>query len=207
MKLRTALLAITACGLSFSSLADVKLAMPYQAETILVNGVKNNGDKSLTLPNGVNQIAFKFKDSLRENGDDHLFTSDVIVVKFDASDANINLELPKIRSGQEARKFNQEPTFNLVDASGTKVDFTQDKLLKKGLQFGRNYEAEIVAYNQSGQAAAIAPIAAISTAQAVTTLPANAAPQGQNVAENMLMYWYAQADEQTRARFKAAISQ
>lgn len=94
MKFRTALMALAACGISFSSLADVKLDLPYQADLVLVNGVEQDGNDTLTLPNGVNQFAFTYIDSLRENGDDYLYKSDVIIVKFDASDEALKLELP-----------------------------------------------------------------------------------------------------------------
>lgn len=108
----------------------------------------------------------------------------------------------------------------MVAANGEKITFEQDKLIKSGLQFGRDFEKEIAIYNQSGKAAAVATTAAVAATAAVpTTLPATAAPaatspkppvdqqQTRNVAENMLNYWYEQADEATRARFKAKINQ
>ena len=220
MKFRTALMALAACGISFSSLADVKLDLPYQADLVLVNGVEQDGNDTLTLPNGVNQFAFTYSDSLRDNGDDYLCKSDVIIVKCDANDEALKLELPKLRTAQDARKFNKSPQFSLVAANGEKVSFEQDKLIKSGLQFGRDFEKEIAVYNQSGKVAAVAGTATTAAAVAVpATLPANAAPaatspkppvdqqQTRNVAENMLNYWYEQADEATRARFKAKINQ
>ncbi|MDV5169151.1 DUF2057 domain-containing protein [Photobacterium rosenbergii] len=222
MKFRTALMALAACGISFSSLADVKLDLPHQADLVLVNGVEQDGNDTLTLPNGVNQFAFTYIDSLRENGDDYLYKSDVIIVKFDASDEALKLELPKLRTAQDARKFNKSPKVSLVAANGEKISFEQDKLIKSGLQFGRDFEKEIAVYNQSGKAAAVAATATTAavaaTAAVPTTLPATAAPaatspkppvdqQTRNVAENMLNYWYEQADEATRARFKAKINQ
>lgn len=207
MKFRTALIAITACGLSFPSLADVTLELPYQAELVLVNGVAKGGNDPLNLPDGVNQIAFTYKDSLRENGDDHLFKSDVIIVKFDATDTAVTLDLPKFRTSQDAKKFNKEPQFALVDNAGNKLAFKQDKLMKAGLQLGRNYEEEITAYNVSGNIAAIAPVVAVTLPADIPAAAKPGDPQVRNVAENMLNYWYAQADEATRARFKAKINQ
>ncbi|MGR5062314.1 YccT family protein [Photobacterium sp. DNB22_13_2] len=216
MKFRTALMAIAACGISFSSLADVTLDLPYQADLVLVNGIEQDGNDTLTLPNGVNQFAFTYVDSLRNNGDDYLYQSDVIVVKFDASDEALKLDLPKLRTAQDARKFNKSPKFSLVAVNGEKVSFKQDKLMKSGLQLGRDFEKEIAVYNQSGKVAAVATTA--TAAVVPVTLPAatpsSTSPkppvdqqQTRNVAENMLDYWYAQADEATRARFKAKINQ
>ncbi|GAL08650.1 putative secreted protein [Photobacterium aphoticum] len=156
MKFRTALLALMACGLSFPSLADVNLSLPYQAELVLVNGVEKEGNQPLVLPNGVNQIAFTYRDSLRENGDDFLYTSDVIIVKFTADDEKLHLQLPKLRTGMDGKNFNKTPQVTLVNDAGDTVAFKQDKLMKAGLQFGRDYEKEMVTYNASGKVAAVA---------------------------------------------------
>ncbi|PSU34219.1 DUF2057 domain-containing protein [Photobacterium lutimaris] len=214
MKFRTALMAIAACGISFSSLADVKLDLPYQADLVLVNGVQKSGNDTVTLPNGINQFAFTYVDSLRDNGDDYLYKSDVIVVKFDASDESLKLDLPKLRTAQDARKFDKSPKLSLVSANGETVSFEQDKLIKSGLQFGRDFEKEIAVYNQSGKVAAVATSAAAVPVTLPATAPSATSPkppvdqqQTRNVAENMLNYWYEQADETTRARFKAKINQ
>ncbi|PSW21270.1 DUF2057 domain-containing protein [Photobacterium sanctipauli] len=224
MKLRTALIAMAACGLSFPSLADVKLELPFQAELVLINGVEAEGNDTQTFKNGENQFAFRYEGTYRENGDDQVFKSDVIIVKFDESDENLKLELPRLRSGQDVRKFNKSPNFTLANGQGEAISYQQDKLIKHGLQFGRDYEAEIAAYNQSGKVAALTSAVAVATlpAAAATTTPkpvqlpaatspakpdeATSQPQGKNVPENMLNYWYEQADEATRARFKARIN-
>lgn len=206
MKFRTALLALMACGLSFPSLADVNLSLPYQAELVLVNGVEKEGNQPLVLPNGVNQIAFTYRDSLRENGDDFLYTSDVIIVKFTADDEKLHLQLPKLRTGMDGKNFNKTPQVTLVNDAGDTVAFKQDKLMKAGLQFGRDYEKEMVTYNASGKVAAVAPVVPVSAP--IPGIPqAKDGTQPRNVAENMLNYWYEQADEVTRARFKAKINQ
>lgn len=204
MKLRTAILALTACGLSFPSLADINLELPYSAELVLVNGVKKDGNEPLVLKNGENQIAFRYQDGYRENGEYQLFKSDVIIVKFNGEDANYRLEMPKLRNEMETFKFNNNPSIKLTDTNGQAINFEQDKLMKSGIQFGRDYEAEMVAYNLTDNAAAM-------KSAAITTLPAkvnlDGKQQGENVAETMLNYWYEQADPATQARFKARINQ
>ncbi|ELR67685.1 hypothetical protein C942_01615 [Photobacterium marinum] len=204
MKLRTAILALTACGLSFPSLADINLELPYSAELVLVNGIKKDGNEPLVLKNGENQIAFRYQDGYRENGEYQLFKSDVIIVKFNGEDANYRLEMPKLRNEMETFKFNNNPSIKLTDNNGQTINFEQDKLMKSGIQFGRDYEAEMVAYNLTDNAAAM-------KSAAITTLPAkvnlDGKQQGENVAETMLNYWYEQADPATQARFKARINQ
>lgn len=214
MKFRTAILALAACGLSFPTLADIKLALPYSAELVLINGIEADGNDPVSLKNGENQIAFRYQDSYRENGEHQLFKSDVVIVKFSGQDSTYNLELPKLRNAQDAQKFNKSPSLTLTDEQGNPVDYAQDKLMKHGLQFGRNFEAEIATYNQTDKPAALKSAMAITTLPAITAAPTakpavdgKPLPQGKNVAENMLNYWYAQADEATRERFKAHINQ
>ncbi|MCW8327697.1 DUF2057 domain-containing protein [Photobacterium sp. SDRW27] len=213
MKFRTAILAAAVCGLSFPTLADIKLDLPYSAELVLVNGYEAEGNDPLTLENGENQIAFRYQDGYRENGEHKLFKSDVIIVTFEGQDSAYKLEVPKLRTAQDTQKFNKRPSVSLKDSEGSDVSFAQDKLIKSGLQFGRDYEAEIAAYNQTDKPAALQAAVAVTTLPAA--VPAQTAkpavkgqqPQGKNVAENMLNYWYEQADEATRARFKARINQ
>ncbi|PSW03709.1 YccT family protein [Photobacterium lipolyticum] len=209
MKLRTAILALTACGLSFPSLADMNIDLPDSAELILVNGVKAEGNDTLTLKNGQNQIAFRYDDGFRENGEYSLFRSDVVIMTFTGIDTHYSLTLPKLRSSLEGREFNRKPALTLTDKSGTPVTFEQGKLMKNGMQLGRDFEAEIAAYNQTSQPAAVAAISLQATSQLATNINTNTAnqAQGENVAENMLNYWYEQADEATRIRFKSRINQ
>ena len=214
MKFRTAILALAACGLSFPTLADINLELPYSAELVLVNGQEANGNAPLTLENGENQIAFRYQNSYRENGEHQLFKSDVIIVTFAGEDTSYQLELPKLRSAQDTQKFNKTPSVSLLDSQGKQVNFAQDKLMKHGLQFGRDFEAEIAAYNHTDKPAALKLAAADNNQPVVAAVhPAKPQaqgeqqPQGKNVAENMLNYWYEQADEATRQRFKARINQ
>lgn len=210
MKFRTAILALAACGLSFPTLADIKLELPYSADLVLVNGQEASGNDTLTLQNGENQIAFRYQDGYRENGEQQVFKSEVIIMSFSGQDASYQLKMPKLRNSQDTRKFNKSPKLTLTDSQGNSVDFTQDKLIKHGLQLGRDFEAEIAAYNLTDKPAALKSVVAVQPVAPAYTNKANAhsqQPQGKNVAENMLNYWYEQADQATRERFKARINQ
>ncbi|MEJ2763760.1 DUF2057 domain-containing protein [Photobacterium sp. MCCC 1A19761] len=210
MKLHTALLALAACGLSTAALAEVKVELPYSSELVLVNGKKATGNETLTLQNGEHQIAFRYQDNYRANGEYKLYKSEVIIIKFSGQDTTYQLELPKLRTAQEVRRFDKSPTLNLTDPQAQSVSFAQDKLIKHGMQFGRDYEKEIQAYNLTNAPAALASLAVTPTPQLVaapTTASAATPAKGQNVAENMLFYWYEQADAATRERFRAQINQ
>lgn len=213
MKLRTAFIALAAASASLPALADVTLALPSTAELVLVNGKSAEGNDTLTLKDGTNQVAFRYEGGYRENGDYTLFSSNVMIIKFSGTNANYTLELPKISSEIEGNRFNKKPVINLTDANGKAAEFEQGRLIKNGIQFGRDFEAEMAAYNQTSQPAALAGAFAVTTLPAIvtpaapTTSNTSPVPQGENTAENMLNYWYSQADEATKARFKARISQ
>lgn len=211
MKLHTAVLAVAACGLSASALADIQIELPYSSELVLVNGKEATGNDALTLANGEHQIAFRYQDNYRENGDYKLYQSEVIIVKFAGEDTRYQLELPKLRTARDVRRYDKAPTVSITNPQGESIEFAQDKLVKHGLQFGRDYEEEIQAYNLTQAPAALASLV-VSPAPQLAAAPAtpkaaNQAKKGQNVAENMLLYWYEQADEATRERFKARINQ
>lgn len=95
----------------------------------------------------------------------------------------------------------------MVDEDGNAIEVKQDKLLKPGVQLGRNYDQESVAYNKTGAVAAIAPATAAvaTTAAAPPQMPANS--QYKTTEEQMLHYWYEKADSETKQRFLQAIIQ
>ncbi|MBR9876427.1 MAG: DUF2057 domain-containing protein, partial [Vibrionaceae bacterium] len=103
--------------------------------------------------------------------------------------------------------------WKLVDASGDAIAVKQDKLIKEGMQIGRDYVREVEDYNRTGGVAAIAVAGAMVQPM---TLPAEipddmkqarAAAKADSTAEEMLHFWYQKADAETKARFKAYINQ
>lgn len=200
-----------------SALAEVTLTMPSNSELVLVNGVDANGREKLNLNNGLNQIAFRYLGRYQQQGSQNQFQSDVIVIKFDESDAQLNLSMPRVRSNSAANKFNQSPEVTLEDQNSNAVAFELGMLIKKGLQLGRDYEVEMAAYNVTDQKASLnikpatisTPQTAIPVATAVSVSAATATKQSKkseqiNVSQ-MLDFWYQQADEETRKAFKKRI--
>ena len=209
MKLRTALLSLAACSISFSSFADVTLNLPQSAELVLVNGVNAQGNATQTLHNGNNQIAFRYDKNYRENGDTHLFRSEVVVMTFSGNDATYTLQLPRISSEYQAQKFNRQPTLSLLASDGSEIPFKHDVLIKDGIQINRDFPQEITQYNLSKAPAALA--------SAITANEMQRAQQQVNPAEKngqidqayitkMLNYWYNKADTATQQQFKTSIN-
>ncbi|WP_027696670.1 DUF2057 family protein [Vibrio litoralis] len=214
---RVLLKPITLCvllGLSSSALANVVINIPSEVDVLAANGQEAeieggffSSTKSITLPDGENQIVFRYSPVFKQGNDQTTVTTDAIITKFTASDTELNFDLPKYRNADLARDFDRNPDWKLVDEDGNAIEVKQDKLLKPGVQLGRNYDQESVAYNKTGAVAAIAPATAAvaTTAAAPPQMPANS--QYKTTEEQMLHYWYEKADSETKQRFLQAIIQ
>ncbi|GGB55070.1 DUF2057 domain-containing protein [Shewanella inventionis] len=219
MRLLISLIILLIC----TNTSAATLLLPDNANTVLVNGVATEQQQvalDINTPQGLQQIAFRYHARFRDQGSQHSFSSDVIILRFAASDQDYQLSLPSIRSQSNATQFNQQPQITLTNQAGQVIEFTQDKLMKSGLQIGRDFETEIAKYNASGAIAAwnAASVALKPTATTNTNASAIAESTAQELhktdavvdqqeVNNMLDYWYQKASPQTQAEFKARINQ
>ncbi|MGL0814811.1 DUF2057 domain-containing protein [Vibrio vulnificus] len=208
----TCILAMSISGLAT---AAVTLHVPDDVTLFVANGQKAKlsgslfaSSKTIELPNGENQIVFQYEPYFSQGNDRIGVESNVIIAKFSANDTDLNFELPKYRDHRVAEQEIKQMQWQLVDEQGAAVTKSEDKLVKSGMQIGRDYAREAADYNQT------ASIAAIGTAVSVATIKtepvANAETKvkaGDNTAEEMLHFWYDKADDATKARFKAYINQ
>ncbi|MGX9461196.1 YccT family protein [Shewanella sp. A14] len=216
------LIALLCFSLSQACMA-ASLQLPSNAETVLVNGKatqQSNVTLDLTMPNAIQQIAFRYQARYRDNGSQIHFTSDIVILRFQATEQHYRLTLPTINSTSRANQFNAHPAITLTDNAGNKVAFNQDKLMKSGLQIGRNFEQEISHYNASGAIAAITvkPTVIPTPNTLITNTPTFSAEvkaeqvdksqeTSQAEVSRMLDYWYQKANTHTQAKFKAKINQ
>lgn len=195
--------------------AFVILKSPNTIKVLAANGEEVEAKSSLRLPDGVNQIVFRIDTELPGNdvrGGDIIY-SDVLVGRFEATSQALTIRVPKILREYDLRQFNQEPDVQLVTQAGEPVPLVLDKLTKEGFQLMRDYAVELEAYNQTGAPAAVdgAATRVSGAASAGGNLQDSswAAPpaEDQTTAEQMLKYWYQQADDETQQRFWEWISQ
>ncbi|MEZ8087062.1 DUF2057 family protein [Vibrio sp. 1S139] len=196
-------------------LADVTIEVPSSAdalvEVLAVNEAKPDLDggffsssKTITVPDGVNQIVFKYQLAFSQGNDREFVDSDTIIATFDATDTALTFDMPKFRNTNEAKKGLQNLDWKLVDENQNAISVKQDKLIKDGMQIGRKYPQEAKEYNQKGGIAALtvgASAGAAVVAQPVT-LPAKIDGNAANTAEEMLYFWYEKADAETKQKFK-----
>ncbi|WP_413473490.1 DUF2057 domain-containing protein [Shewanella baltica] len=226
--------------------ADVNLNLPKNAEVLTVNGKPAVKSSNLVLADGINQIAFRYAAQYRQQADSVHYLSDVLIVRFDASAQTLTLTLPTINSARDAKKFDESPKLTLSNTQDEAVSFTSDKLIKNGIQLGRDFEHEIQQYNLSNHPASlnlsmntattqpndaiapvlasqpqirqtaavtstnlIAPAVVSSSAAAVNDKAQQTTPAttpSQTEISQMLDYWYKQANDNTKASFKAKIN-
>ncbi|ABV36395.1 conserved hypothetical protein [Shewanella sediminis HAW-EB3] len=225
LTLLASLSTITTLLFASQAWAEPTISFPNSAELLVVNGKAAESDSPMTLREGKNQIVLKYNTSFRQQGQQKRFSSEAIIVSFEASNQTYKLILPKLKSSSDADKFNSTPAIKLSDNKGQAVNYDTDILTKEGLQLGRDYSNEISVYNQSGANAAVSHFAVIkqntkvqSAADVTTSVSTtsetmvnkqattqnNQIPDQINVGQ-MLDFWYSQADEETRKAFKARI--
>ncbi|MGL5047229.1 MAG: YccT family protein [Shewanella sp.] len=192
--------------------ADVKLSLPKNAEVLMVNGKQAVKSDHLVLADGINQIAFRYAAQYRQQADSVHYLSDVLIVRFDASAQALTLTLPAINSATDAKKFDKAPKLTLLNAQAEAVSFSSDKLIKNGLQLGRDFEDEILQYNLSNHPASLNITMQASTAPIATTVnerpsqTTSASSPSQAEISQMLDYWYGKANEKTKTSFKTKIN-
>ncbi|NMU86995.1 DUF2057 family protein, partial [Vibrio parahaemolyticus] len=103
-------------------------------------------ERTLTLPDGLNQVVFRFAPYFNQGNDRLSVESDVIVTRFDATNAELTLQMPEYRNLRDAEEKIKDLDWKLVDDSGNAIAVDQDKLLKPGMQIGRDYVREIEDY-------------------------------------------------------------
>ncbi|SHO58294.1 DUF2057 family protein [Vibrio quintilis] len=206
-------------ALSASSMAQVNISVPGDVEILVANGIKPHltggvfdYEKTLSLADGQQQIVFRYKPYFSQGKDNIGVESDVIVASFTATNKSLSFKLPKYKHAKDAQKSIKNLQWSFIDKQNKKVQLTEDKLQKEGMQIGRNYLTEIAVYNQTQSPAAVSAYAPknaqVQPYQSGRHIQSGKpAPQGATTPETMLHYWYEQADDATKARFKRFVNQ
>ncbi|ELI5731989.1 DUF2057 family protein [Vibrio fluvialis] len=190
-----------------SAWADVQLNIAEDVNLIAVNGLKPDlgdtliGKDHVTLPNGVNQIVFKYEPKVEDNDTLRTVYSDIKIVKFTAEDTNVYFVLPKYKHLSKAKKDIKDFSWSLVDSDGTELSLQQDEIKSSGIQLGRNYLQDVMDYNQKGGIAAI-PVGVVYASPKVLPLdkPSVQIADTENVAQ--LKLWYSKSTPEERKAFR-----
>ncbi|EKO3494754.1 DUF2057 family protein [Vibrio fluvialis] len=146
-------------SLSTQAFASSTLVVPEDVQMLAVNMAKpefkKGSDTQIELPDGTNQIVFKYQPQFEIKDNIKVAYSDVIIAKFESNNDTLNFQLPKFKSFREAQKEISPLTWTLVKQDGADVDLYEDVLVSNGVQLGRNYVEESKDYNIAGGAAAV----------------------------------------------------
>lgn len=203
--------------------ADVILKLPENMTVVAVNGKNTKIKETVNLPDGVNQVVAHFQGLLARGRFDknaEMDYSDIFVIKFKARTQTLKMVIPCIKRSLDLKKFNRESDIRILDSADNRIDRQIAKLEIEGFQIFRDYERELESFNNTDSPAALKmslPVSQGSSALKSVSIPAATVTEKQtlsvsqqpsaNMAEDMLKYWYQQADEATRARFRHWVNQ
>lgn len=184
--------------------AEVKIPIPDTINLLVVNSLKPKiekgglfGTDTLVLPDGENQIVFKFQPSVMENDTLRRVYSDAIIAKFSAQDDELKFVLPEYRDLNQARNEIGNFEWSMVNNKDQVVDVKSEPLSANGVQLGRNFLEDVTDYNRRGGVAAIT-IGAV----AVKSLPVQGQVKADSENVGQLKAWYLKANKQERKDFQ-----
>lgn len=158
---------------------------------------------SLPLSEGLNQILIEYTAEIMKGGDTELESTQPAVMLFEATGDELILSAPRIKSDKEFSRFMRNQKWLLTNKQGKQVGFKAEWLKKNGFQLGRDLERELHWYNQTSGVAAQRQNDALHTQQGLIK-PREGSFN--NMAHQMLIYWYQQADENTKEYFRKLIN-
>lgn len=212
MKLSRFALACVAATVSMSSLAATVTVTP-NISLLAIDGEK--AKSSLTKSqnsfnindNNKHQVVVRVSEVVDNGSDKTLFESDPIIVTFQAGNQDLVISAPRLDNMRNANMFAKDPKITVKTSADQTVASKQDILKQTGIFPDTRIAEDLAEYNASQGVAAVPNLvsvsmpAAIPTAAGAKATKAKITVQGENVAEQMLQYWYQQADKETQARF------
>lgn len=212
MKLSRFALACVAATVSMSSLAATVTVTP-NISLLAIDGEK--AKSSLTKSqnsfnindNNKHQVVVRVSEVVDNGSDKTLFESDPIIVTFQAGNQDLVISAPRLDNMRNANMFAKDPKIVVKTSADQTVASKQDILKQSGIFPDTRIAEDLAEYNASQGVAAVPNLvsvsmpAAIPTAAGAKATKAKITVQGENVAEQMLQYWYQQADKETQARF------
>ncbi|WPC76191.1 DUF2057 family protein [Vibrio porteresiae] len=207
--------------MSFQAFSQSTLEIPDGVTVFSVNGqaYEQNGflvgsHEYIQLPDGANQIVFKYKTSVTQNSENvRVFDSDTIIAKFDTHSGYAKMIMPNYWTFSAAQEGIKNLAWKLETESGTAIPVIQDTLPNAGFKLADDYQAEILRYNQSKKVASLQQATGIANEKPLEkivtqkhALNDSVEPsEMQDTVASMLNYWYGKADEKTRREFYNSI--
>jgi len=169
-----------------------------------------NDSSSYNLPNGTNQIVVSYTAEIKNGSEYELEYSNAFVLLFDQKDEQLLLATPEIKKIKDIKALEEKGNWILTAKSGQPVDYKVSLIKNDGFQLSRDYERELEDFNKTDAAAALPNKPLFNPNQLTKNNTAKAKNNNTNAKENMpaqmLIFWYNQADEETKQSFKKLIN-
>lgn len=156
----TALAGVLLAG---SANAAVTVNVPEAIDVQVVNldkpdlsGSLFDTERHLELPDGVNQIAFRYSQNFINRENAERVYGPFTIMKFNATDTELTFRVPEYRTKDDAEREVNQYQWGLVDESGNDIAVVNDSLSVTGFVFGENLINEVERYNKKGGKAAVA---------------------------------------------------
>ncbi|CAH1575636.1 DUF2057 family protein [Vibrio owensii] len=195
---------------------DVKLLAVNMEKPKLEGGLFSD-EKTIEIPDGTNQIVFKYQPEFEINDNIKNVYGDVIIAKFDVKNEELKFELPEFKTYRQAETNISPLEWQLLDSKGQPIDLVEDVLESDGVQIGRNYAQEARNYNIAGGVAGVAVtvVTVNQHSQAVTgvepkvvaTTDAQSSIAQDSQMVDLLKTMYQKATPQEKETFKKWVAQ
>lgn len=149
-------------------------------------------DFKVDIDEGQHQIVVRFNKLLRSGGDTHEYQSEPIVLDLQfEKNSYLLLKAPYISNQKQAEANANDPQFTIYDdVSGQDIDYKKQSLAtKSGLQNTRDYVTEIERLTAKNSSSNVTSGSSPVPAPILMT---------EDVALEMMQFWYNRADEATR---------
>lgn len=195
---------------------DIKLLAVNMEKPKLEGGLFSD-EKTIEIPDGTNQIVFKYQPEFEISDNIKNVYGDVIIAKFDVKNEELKFELPEFKTYRQAETNISPLEWQLLDSKGQPIDLVEDVLESDGVQIGRNYAQEARNYNIAGGVAGVAVtyVTVNQDSQAVTGVEpkvvTEASTQSPNAQDSqmvdLLKTMYQKATPEEKETFKKWVAQ
>lgn len=194
--------------------AATTLKLSPDIDLLVVDGKKMTGSllkgaDSLELDGGQHQLLFKVTKTLHSGQHAQTYASLPLIATFNTQKiSQVAIEIPRIENDRDAQRFDKTLNYLVVDKGGNALPFKQDVLHPDSVTFNADLEKVMTDYNRQNRPASVPTFVQTNAGNAPVSPQANSplnAPtvtlKGENVSEQMLQYWFQQADKETQKRF------
>lgn len=209
---------LLACSMVSLAHAQVQLVVPEAINLSVVNlekprleGGLFSSNKTLVLPNGTHQIAFRYSQPFVNRDTVETVSSELVIVRFNAENQELTFQLPDYRNAQQARREIDQFTWQLIDTNNQRpIEQTSDIIAISGFVLGQNFIDNVIEYNKQSGKASIS-MSYLTVDNHAKTMPNDSQPlqpiANEDSLVSQLQQLYLQANQQQKAVFRQWISQ